>query len=65
MNIVAQTLFLNITLCIIEFQQEGTIGMIFYDAFIDGSPFLSIISIIIFLIVSSIFYTARYLKVRI
>ncbi len=65
MNIVAQTLFLNITFCIIEFTQEDTVGMIFYDAFIDRSPFLSIISIIIFLIVSSIFYTARYLKVRV
>tara|TARA_B100000676_G_C18081817_1_gene851820 strand:- start:1902 stop:2912 length:1011 start_codon:yes stop_codon:yes gene_type:complete len=65
MNIVAQTLFLNITFCIIEFTQEDTVGMIFYDAFIDRSPFLTIISIIIFLIVSSIFYTARFLKVRI
>ena len=68
-NIIAQSIFLNITLCIIEFTQENTIGVMFKNAFHSrgdalGSLNLFVISFIIFFIMSSLFYTARYFRVK-
>ena len=68
-NIIAQSIFLNITLCIIEFTQNNTIGMMFKNAFhartnIDGSLNLFVISFLIFFLMSSLFYTARYFRVK-
>ncbi len=65
-NIIAQSIFLNITLCIIKFQISNTIGMVFYRGFYDskGLDILIIVSTIIYFIMNSLFYTATYLKDR-
>lgn len=68
-NIIAQSIFLNITLCIIEFTQINTIGMMFKNAFHSrsdtyGSINLFVISILIYFLMSSLFYTARYFRVK-
>ena len=66
-NIVSQSIFLNITLCIIEFKQANTIGIMFSKAFFNRNSMSSfveliIISILIYFIMNSLFYTARYFK---
>ena len=63
-NIIAQSIFLNITLCIIKFQINDTIGMVFYRGFYfsKGLDMLIIVSTIIYFIMNSLFYTANYLK---
>ena len=66
-NIISQSIFLNITLCIIKFQINDTIGMIFYRGFYfsKGLDMLIVVSTIIYFIMNSLFYTANYLKGRI
>ena len=66
-NIISQSMFLNITLCIIEFKQLNTVGMMFSNAFFNRDSMSSfielfIISILIYFIMNSLFYTARYFK---
>ena len=66
-NIISQSIFLNITLCIIEFKQPNTIGIMFSNAFFNRNSISSfyelfIISILIYFIMNSLFYTARYFK---
>ncbi len=64
--IIAQCFFIDITLSILKFKQNGTIGYMFNEFIINssgwGSLHIIILTSFLYIILSSLFYFAEYLK---
>ena len=64
--IIAQCFFIDITLSVLKFKQDGTIGYMFNEFIINssgwGSLHIIILTSFLYIILSSLFYFAEYLK---